>query len=105
MENQQNEQQENVNQQEQNPNDMSTEERFSMNEHFLAEAMKGYQLSGQAINRLESYVFVLVDLILKKDIATFEEIKNLQTKLGEHDDLLKFWGVGATENTNTASSD
>ena len=51
MENPQNEQQESVNQQ-QNPSEMTTEDRFSMNEHFLAEAMKVYQLSGQAINRL-----------------------------------------------------
>lgn len=105
MENQQNAQQENGNQQQVSPNDMTTEERFTMNEHFLAEAMKGYQLSGQAINRLESYVFVLIDLILKRDIATFEEIKSLQTKLGEHDDLLEFWGVASEENAKAASSE
>ena len=50
-------------------------------------------------------MFVLVDLILKKDIASFEEIKELQAKLGEHDDLLKFWGVASEENEKSASSE
>ena len=89
----------------QNPQEMTTEQRFNMNEHFLAEAMKGYQLSGQAINRLESFVFVLVDLVLKNNLATFDEIKGLQEKLGEHDDLLAFWGVKTEENTKAASSE
>jgi len=82
---------------------MTTEQRLAMCEHFLAEAMKGYQLAGQAINRLESYTFVLVDLILKNDVATFDELKVLQEKLGDHDDLLEFWGVKEGE-ANAASS-
>tara|TARA_Y100000114_G_C11763332_1_gene331236 strand:+ start:1055 stop:1282 length:228 start_codon:yes stop_codon:yes gene_type:complete len=73
-----------------------------MTEHYLAEAMKGYQLAGQAINRLESYTFCLVNLILKNDIATFEELKNLQVQLGNHDDLLEFWGV-KDQNTEASS--
>lgn len=75
-----------------------------MCEHFLAEAMKGYQMAGQAINRLESYTFVLVDLILKNNVATFDQLKELQEKLGKYDDLLEFWGV-QEKNTATASSD
>jgi len=86
-----------------NPEEMTTEQRLAMCEHFLAEAMKGYQLAGQAINRLESYTFVLVDLILKNDVATFDELKVLQEKLGDHDDLLEFWGVKEGE-ANAASS-
>ena len=99
MENQQNQAAE------ENQQPQTTEERINMHEHFLAEAMKGYQLSGQAINRLESYVFVLVDLILKNDLATFDQIKDLQKKLNDHDDLLDFWGIKKEENEQAASSD
>ena len=86
------------------PEDLTPEQRLAMCEHFLAEAMKGYQMAGQAINRLESYTFVLVDLVLKNNVATFDELKDLQQKLGSYDDLLEFWGVQENK-TGTASSD
>lgn len=73
-----------------------------MHEHFLAEALKSHQLSGQAINRLESYVFVLVDIILKNNMASLDEIKASQDKLSEHEDLLTFWGIPKEEDA-TAS--
>lgn len=74
-----------------------------MHEHFLAEAMKSHQMSGQAINRLESYVFVLVDIIMKNNMASLEEIKALQDKLSDHDDLLTFWGAPKEESDATSS--
>ncbi len=86
------------------PEDLTPEQRLAMCEHFLAEAMKGYQMAGQAINRLESYTFVLVDLILKNNVATFDQLKELQEKLGKYDDLLEFWGV-QEKNTAATSSD
>lgn len=87
-----------------NPSEMTTEQRLEMCEHFLAEAMKGYQMAGQAINRLESYTFVLVDLVLKNDVATFDEVKELQEKLIGYDDLLDFWGVQSQEKEKTTAS-
>ena len=98
-----NETQEAVNQEENQIPELTTEQRLAMTEHYLAEAMKGYQLAGQAINRLESYTFCLVGLILKNEIATFDELKMLQEKLGNHDDLLEFWGV--SEQKTEASSE
>ena len=84
---------------------MTVEQRLDMNEHFLAEAMKGYQMAGQAINRLESYTFVLVDLVLKNNIATFDQLKELQTQLGAHDNLLAFWGVETKEDESASSAE
>tara|TARA_B100000886_G_scaffold53223_1_gene32744 strand:+ start:1467 stop:1721 length:255 start_codon:yes stop_codon:yes gene_type:complete len=83
---------------------MTVEQRLDMNEHFLAEAMKGYQMAGQAINRLESYTFVLVDLVLKNNIATFDQLKELQTQLGTHENLLSFWGVEEKEEEVASSN-
>lgn len=99
----QNEVQEEVKNQQPNPEEMTTEQRLAMCEHFLAEAMKGYQMAGQAINRLESFTFVLVDLVLKNELASFDELKTLQEKLGQHEDLLEFWGVSEKEKANASS--
>ena len=99
----QNEVQEEVKNQQPSPEDMTTEQRLAMCEHFLAEAMKGYQMAGQAINRLESFTFVLVDLVLKNELVSFEELKALQEKLGQHEDLLEFWGVSTEEKAEASS--
>tara|TARA_B100000131_G_scaffold221323_1_gene212863 strand:+ start:45794 stop:46006 length:213 start_codon:yes stop_codon:yes gene_type:complete len=59
-------------------------------------------MAGQAVNRLESFTFSLVALLLKKEIATIEEIRELQEQLQGHDDLNVFWGVEPPEGADPA---
>jgi len=75
--------------------------RLMVAEQVVTELLKGFSMAGQAVNRLESFTFVLVDIILKKELATIEEIRDLQKKLMGHEDLNDFWGVEAPEDEDT----
>lgn len=79
--------------------------RLMVAEQVVSELLKGFSMAGQAVNRLESFTFVLVDIILKKELATIEEIRGLQQKLMGYEDLNDFWGVPPEEvNTEEAES-
>jgi hypothetical protein len=67
--------------------------RVMVAEQLLNELLKGFGMAGQAVNRLESFTFSLVALIIKKEIASIDEIRELQKELQQHEDLNEFWGV------------
>ena len=69
--------------------------RVVVAEQVVSELLKGFNMAGHAINRLESFTFVLVDLILKNNIASIGDIRELQLKLQGFEDLNDFWGVEA----------
>ena len=67
--------------------------RLMVAEQVVSELLKGFSMAGQAVNRLESFTFVLVNIILKKELATIEEIRVMQENLMGFEDLNEFWGV------------
>lgn len=54
-------------------------------------------MSGQAINRLESFTFTQMKVMLEKELATFREFHDMQKELQNHDNLHNFWGVEPIE--------
>jgi hypothetical protein len=74
-------------------------------EQLLNELLKGFGMAGQAVNRLESFTFVLVDLMLKNNFATIDQIRELQKKLSGFEDLNDFWGVSPPEGEDSGEED
>jgi hypothetical protein len=72
-------------------------ERLVVLENLVAEMLNGFNMTGQAINRLETFTFSIVAAMLKKDFISYEELAGLQQDLMSHDNLLKFWGVSPEE--------
>ena len=62
-------------------------------EALLTETMKAFQMSGQAINRLESFTFAGVKLGLSKTLFEYQELLDAQGELMGHEDLHEYWGV------------
>lgn len=59
--------------------------------------MKAFQMSGQAINRLESFTFTQMKVLLEKELVGFAEFAEQQKELQGFDNLHDFWGVEPLE--------
>lgn len=64
-----------------------------MAERYIAELLKGYQMAGNAINRLETNCFALVKIILDNDVSTWDGFVRAQKDLQGYEDLLVYWGI------------
>ena len=80
-------------------------QRLGQCEGLLTELMKAFQMSGQAINRLESFTFAQMKVLLEKEITNYEEFLAFQKELQTHDDLHAYWGVTPPENQEEVSED
>ena len=72
-------------------------QRISICENLLTELMKAFQMSGQAINRLETFTFAQVKVMLQEEQISFGNFIELQKDLQNHDDLHDYWGVPKPE--------
>ena len=68
-------------------------QRLGVCENLLTELMKAYQMSGQAINRLESFTFTQMKVLLEKELSTFRAFHDMQKDLQSFENLHEFWGV------------
>ena len=74
-------------------------QRITHVEALLTETMKAFQLSGQAINRLESFTFSMVKVCLDRELVEFKQLLESQKELLGFDDLHDYWGVPKPETT------
>ena len=80
-------------------------QRLGVCENLLTEMLKAYQMSGQAINRLESFTFTQMKVLLENELATFRQFHDMQTELQGFDNLHEFWGVEPIEEEEANSTE
>ena len=80
-------------------------QRLTHVEALLTETMKAFQLSGQAINRLESFTFSMVKVFLDRELVEFNSLLESQKELMDFDDLHDYWGVPKPEPTEEATEE
>lgn len=71
----------------------SAEERLVVAERYIAELLRGYQMAGQAINRLETHLFSLFKVCFDKELMNWDSFMEAQKGLMKNEDLLAFWEV------------
>lgn len=59
----------------------------------MSELLKAYQMTGVAINRLETHIFSLMKIMFDNNVATWEGFVTARAELMENEDLLVFWKV------------
>jgi len=84
--------------------EMTTEERLVVAERYVSELLRGYQMAGVAINRLENHLFAVFKILLEKGVYSFDEFQTAQEALGTHEDLLVYWGVRTAEEAAQAQA-
>lgn len=72
---------------------LTPDQRLVVAERYIAELLRGYQMAGNAINRLETHTFALVKVILDADLTTWDGFLRAQKDLQGYEDLLVYWGV------------
>lgn len=73
--------------------EQSAEERLVIAERYISELLRGYQMAGQAINRLETHLFSLFKICFDKEIMDWPKFMAAQEGLMKNEDLLTFWQV------------
>ena len=81
--------------------ELSAEEKLRTHEAFLSEMYQNIEQVGMAIQRMESFTFSMVKVLLDKNVTTFNELENLASKLHDHESLTKYWGVPDPEEAPT----
>ena len=66
--------------------------RVDVCEEWVGELVKSCQAAGGAINRLESYLFSLIKLLIESGVP-FDVLLEFQKELQDHTSLHDFWGV------------
>lgn len=72
---------------------LTPDQRLVVAERYIAELLRGYQMAGNAINRLETHTFSLVKVILDSDLTTWDGFQRAQRELAGYEDLLVYWGI------------
>lgn len=80
-------------------------QRLGVLENLVTEMMKGFQMSGQAINRLESFTFTQIKVMLDSELVTFADLTAKQKQLQGFDNLHDFWGVEPIEDEEASSEE
>lgn len=83
---------------------VSIEEIIAVQSLMIKDLMEAYQLAGKAINRLETFTFSLVKVILDNNLITYEELSNHCKSLAETETLEEFWGVSMVEDVEGSDS-
>ena len=73
--------------------ELTTDEKVSAHEVVLTDLLRGYEVIGMAINRLERYAFSLVKAVIDSGAITYEGLEKNAEELAEHTSLLEFWGA------------
>ncbi len=76
---------------------VSIEEVVAAQSLMIRDLLEAYHLSGKAINRLESYTFSLVKVVLDNGLTGYDDLLSSCADLMQSDTLEEFWGVEASE--------
>ena len=73
--------------------EVSMEEVVAVQSLMIKDLMEAYQLAGKAINRLETFTFSLVKVVLDSNLISYAELSSHCRCLSETETLEEFWGV------------
>lgn len=81
---------------------VSIEEVVAAQSLMIKDLLEAYHLAGKAINRLESYTFSLVKVILDNNLTGYDDLLNSCTALMQSDSLEEFWGIESSDKDDSS---
>ena len=72
---------------------VAMEEVVAAQSLMIRDLLEAYHLAGKAINRLESYTFSLVKVVLDNGLTGYDDLLESCTDLMQSETLEEFWGV------------